>query len=89
MVVSPGKVGLDDKTDEELAEESQDEADALGYLELEDWRTVREARAQAQVLDAAESGGWPAVVALLEWLTLAAVARLEALLAIGRVTAAL
>lgn len=74
------KVGLDEKTDEELAEESQDEADALGYLELDDWHTVREARAQAQVLDAAESGGWPAVEALLERLTAAAIARLEALL---------
>ena len=77
-----GKVGLDDKTDEELAEESQDEADALGYLELDDWRTVRKARFQAQVLDAAESGGWPAVVALLERLTLAGIVRLEALLAL-------
>lgn len=74
------KVGLVEKSDEDLAEESREAADALGYLELDDWRTVREARAQAQLLDAAEAGGWPAVESLLERLTLAEIARLEAML---------
>lgn len=74
------KVGLEEKSDEDLAEESREAADALGYLDLDDWRTVREARAQAQVLDVAELGGWPAVEALLQRLTLAEIARLEAML---------
>lgn len=74
------KVGVDVKTDLELAEEERDEADALGNVELDDWQTIREARAQAQVLDAAESGGWPAVRALIKDLTRAEIQRLKALL---------
>ncbi len=74
------RVGIDEKSDEQLAEESRDKCDALGFLELDDWRTVRNARAQADVLDAAETGGWPAVQALLDKLTLAELARLEAML---------
>lgn len=78
------KVGVDDKTDLELAEEERDEADVLGHVDLDDWRTIREARAQAQVLDAAEVGGWPAVQALISVLTSAEIQRLKALLAPGR-----
>lgn len=75
------RVGLEDKDDDEIAAEVVDEADLLGQLETEDWQTVREARAQSQVLDAAERGGWPAVAMVLEHLTRAAIERLEALLA--------
>lgn len=70
-------VGLLDLTDETLSEEQRDEADLLGQLNEDDWRTIRDAGARAQVLDAAESGGWPAVEKLLERLTLAEIARLE------------
>ena len=75
-----GKVGIDDLTDETLAEQEREDADMLGKLDQDDWHTVRQAGARAAVLDAAELGGWPAVVALLERLTMAEIARLEALL---------
>lgn len=71
---------VDEKTDEALAQEQKEEADRVGRLDSDEWKTVREAKAQAQVLDAAEIGGWPAVVKLVERLTLAEIARLEALL---------
>ena len=73
-------VGLFDLTDEAIAEESRDAADLLGQITLDDWQTVRDAGARAQVLDAAERGGWPAVEALIDRLTLAEISRLEALL---------
>ncbi|MBI6945257.1 protein rep [Pseudomonas putida] len=59
------RVGLVDRTDEELAEEERDSAEMLGLLDLSDWKLVREAGKRAQLLDAAESGGWPAVLALI------------------------
>ena len=68
---SPGlkdAVGVNEATDEDLAEESRDAADILGRLSLDDWHLVRAASMRAQVLDAAESGGWPAIQALLEGL---------------------
>lgn len=80
---SPGlkdEVGVNEKSDEDLAEESRAKADYLGFLDDEDWQTVREANARAQVLDAAELGGWPAVQALLDRLIRAEVARLKAVL---------
>lgn len=80
---SPGlkdRVGVKEKSDEALADESREKADVLGFLDDDDWKTVRDAGARAQVLDAAELGGWPAVEALLERLTLAEIARLEAML---------
>lgn len=80
---SPGlkrKVGVNEKSDEDLAEESREKADYLGFLDDEEWQTVRDANARAQVLDAAETGGWPAVRALVDTLTLVEIARLEAVL---------
>ena len=60
------KVGVDEQTDEELAEQERDQADLLGYLDTGDWRLIRAAGLRAQVLDAAESnGGWVAVLHLL------------------------
>lgn len=73
-------VGIGDVTDEALAEEEREESDLLGRLEDEDWQTVREAGHHGQLLTAAESGGWPAIRALIDRLTLAAIARLEAAL---------
>jgi hypothetical protein len=61
-------VGINDLTDEELAEESRESADLLGALTLEEWRLVRKAGKRAQVLDAAETGGWRAVQAVVSGL---------------------
>lgn len=59
------RVGIDDLTDEELADAEVDQADLLGLLDHREWRLVREHDKRAQLLDAAERGGWPAVLALL------------------------
>lgn len=75
-----GRVGIDDLTDEVLAEQEREDADMLGQLDHSDWVTVRQAGARAAVLDAAEDGGWPAVLALIEALVRAEIQRLEALL---------
>jgi hypothetical protein len=59
-------VNIEERSDEELAEEERDEADLLGFLTTDDWRLIRERGQRAQVLDAAESnGGWAAVQHLL------------------------
>lgn len=58
--------GVTDKADEVLAVEETEKADLLGVLIPEQWRLVLGNAARAKVLDAAESGGWPAVEALLE-----------------------
>lgn len=64
-----GRVGLDEQTDEELAEEQRDQADLLGYLDCDDWKLIRAAGLRAQVLNAAESnGGWVAVQHLVRTL---------------------
>lgn len=68
---SPGlkkRVGIGEKTDEALAEEQREEADILGQIEPEDWRNVRRSEQRAQLLTAAEKGGWPAVVDLISTL---------------------
>lgn len=59
------QVGVVDMTDEELADDERDSAEMLGLLDLADWRLVREAGKRAQLLDAAETGGWPAVLAMV------------------------
>ena len=79
------RAGVGEVSDETLAEQEREDADLLGALTDEDWQTVRGAGARAAVLDAAESGGWPAVVSLLERLTAVEIKRLEALL--GHVSA--
>lgn len=66
---SPGlkkRVGLQEKTDEEIAAEEREPADLLGLLEVGDWQRVRLNRKRAQLLDLAEIGGWPAVTVLLQ-----------------------
>lgn len=81
---SPGlkdEVGINELSDEELAGERREKADVLGFLHDDEWKTIRDANARAQVLDAAETGGWTAVKALVERLVLAEIARLEAELA--------
>lgn len=59
------RVGLEDKQDEQLAEEHTDKADMLGLLDSEQWRLVIKNQAKSDVLDAAENGGWGAVMALI------------------------
>jgi hypothetical protein len=60
------RVGLEEKTDEELAAEEREPAELMGLLDRGDWQRVRLYRKRAQLLDAAELGGWPAVVILVE-----------------------
>lgn len=56
------KVGITDKSDEELAIEDQDKARCLGRLEGSDWAVIRAVPgAMAKLLDVVEAGGWPAV----------------------------
>jgi hypothetical protein len=52
-------------TDEELAEEPQEEAVFLGGLTRQQWHLVLMNDARAEVLAAAEEGGWAGVQALL------------------------
>lgn len=59
------KVGITDVTDEVLAQEDREAADLLGRLSPDDWKMIRGNDARAELLDCAESGGWPAVQALL------------------------
>ena len=63
-------VGVTDISDEELADESREPAELLGWLTPEDWKVVRGNDARAELLDAAELGGWQAVRLLLEALRL-------------------
>jgi hypothetical protein len=63
------KVGVEERSDEDLAEEERDSADLLGLLGLDQWRLIRNAGKRAQVLDAAENEGWPGVLALVQSLT--------------------
>jgi hypothetical protein len=62
------RVGLDDQTDADLAEESHESADLLGSLRTEDWRLVRGNDARAELLDVAERFGWQGVQAFLDQL---------------------
>lgn len=54
-------VGVDDKTDEQLAEEQQDTADVLALMTTSHWRVVLSEDARATILDLAEDGGWHAL----------------------------
>ena len=51
-----GRAGLQEKSDEVLAEEQREDADVLGQLERGDWERVRRNRKRAELLDAAEVG---------------------------------
>lgn len=65
---SPGlksRVGLDDLDDKTLADESQQAADLLALLSLDDWKLIRGNSAHSELLDAAESGGVSAIRALI------------------------
>ena len=72
------QVGVDDVSDEVLADESQEAAEILGRMTTEDWGVVRGNDARAELLDIAEEGfvrggieeAWRAVLLLLAALRL-------------------
>lgn len=66
---SPGlksRVGQEDKSDEEVANEQVDNAAILGLLTAGDWDVVLAHKARPYILQLAEQGGWPAVKSWLE-----------------------
>ena len=72
LVWSPGfkqTIGLQEVSDETLAEQKREPADLLGMLSSEDWRQVRSANKRAQILLAAERGGWAAIQELIATLS--------------------
>lgn len=62
--------GLDEVTDEVIADESREEADLLGSLTVFEWELIRKAECRSHVLDLAEHGGWPAVLRFLSFLSI-------------------
>lgn len=60
-----GKVGVAEKTDEEVAQEETEKAREVCTLTRHAWRVVRGNDARAELLDAAERGGETGVEALL------------------------
>lgn len=63
--------GIEDKTDETLADESQTPSDLLGNLTSGQWLFVRANDCRAELLTAAESHGWPGVARILHALGIA------------------
>lgn len=59
-----GKVGIIEKSDEELANEQEDFADLLAILNREHWLCVVKNNARAEILDIAETGG---IEGLQQW----------------------
>lgn len=56
------KVGIEEKTDEEIGAEEQDRAKCLGLLDQHDWSAIRAVPgAMSKVLDLAEKDGWQGV----------------------------
>lgn len=60
-----GRVEVEEVEDEVLADAQTEAADLLGLLTADQWRVVRGNDARAELLDAAETGDWSIVVALL------------------------
>lgn len=60
------RVGLDELSDEELASMKEEKAKLVFELDEHQWRKVADNNLQAAVLDLSESGGKPAVLALLD-----------------------
>lgn len=58
--------GLKDISDEEISKEHTEKADLLAHLTDGQWNVVRGNDALAELLDAAERGGWPAICCLLK-----------------------
>jgi hypothetical protein len=58
-----GKVGVEEKTDEQLAEEMHDKADLLALLQRDHWGCVVKNKARAEILDIAENAGIEGLIA--------------------------
>ena len=58
-----GIVGVEEKTDEELADEMTDKADLLALLQREHWTCVVKNKSRAQILDIAENTGIDGLIA--------------------------
>jgi len=56
---------VDEKTDEELAEEKDERAFLLGQITADQWRDILKVKARATVLELAAYGGWSAISAFL------------------------
>lgn len=52
------RVGMKDKTDEDLVEEQREEADILAAMSMDQWRTVIKEDARTEILDIAEVHGY-------------------------------
>lgn len=52
---------VDEKTDEELAEEKDERAFLLGQITVDQWRDILKVKARAIVLELAAHGGWEAI----------------------------
>jgi len=63
-----GRAGLDECSDQDLAEEQREEADVLGLVDSAQWKLVIRYDKRAQLLDAAELRGWAGVISLLNGL---------------------
>jgi hypothetical protein len=61
-----GRVGIVDKTDEEVVEEKTEDADVLSAVEHHEWVVIRAAGKQVALLEAAESVGIAAVRTLIK-----------------------
>lgn len=61
-----GWAGIDEKDDEQLALEQTESADILGFLTADEWRSVYKAKAEAELLDIADTGDWDRVQLLLK-----------------------
>ena len=59
-------VNVEELTDEEIAAKIEDAADLLGHLDVNDWRVIKTANAQAFVLDIAERSGMIGVRTFIE-----------------------
>ena len=56
---------VDEKTDEELAEEKDERAFLLGQITVDQWRDILKVKARAIVLELAAFGGWEAISSFL------------------------
>ena len=59
------RVGVDDKSDEQVAEEQREPADLLALLDRHQWLAIIRAEARAEILERAEEGG---IDSINEWL---------------------
>jgi hypothetical protein len=60
------RFAVEEKTDDELADEKEDFAEVLGLLTIEQWRDVLAVEGRGVLLSAACRGGWSAVIGYLE-----------------------